>query len=338
MKVKKKTSGKKKTNKSIDQSEDILVAVEKKYGKGSVMRGSGQGCTIKKADVISTGSSLIDEALVIGGLPSGRIVEIYGPEMSGKTTLALCTSAQAQKQGFQCAFIDAEHALSPDLVEGTGGSFKDLVISQPAYGEQGLDIALMLCESGQFRIIIVDSVAALTPKAEIEGDMEDMQVGLQARMMGKGLRKIVKMASSTNTMVIFINQLRMKVGMVFGSPETTPGGKALKFFSSVRLDVRRIGALKQKDVVIGNRLKVTVTKNKLAPPFRKTETSLYFGKGFDPATELFDLALDQGVIEKRGSIYLFEDEKIEKGKDNVIEAIRQDNVLRKTIKQALRAN
>jgi len=292
-----------------------LMQIEKQFGKGSVMRmGDVATGTI---DVVSTGSLALDIALGTGGLPKGRVVEIYGPESSGKTTMTLETIAQMQKSGGTAAFIDAEHALDPIYAEKIGINLDDLLISQPDTGEQALEITDMLVRSGAVDMIVIDSVAALTPKAEIEGDMGDSHMGLQARLMSQALRKLTANIKRSNTLVIFINQLRMKIGVMFGNPETTTGGNALKFYASVRLDIRRIGAIKKGDEIIGNETRVKVVKNKIAPPFKQAEFEIIYGEGVSFMGELVDLGVKYGFINKAGSWYSYGDEKIGQGKENV---------------------
>ena len=293
-----------------------LMQIEKQFGKGSVMR-MGDVSATKGIDVVSTGSLSLDIALGAGGLPKGRVVEIYGPESSGKTTMTLETIAQLQKQGGTAAFIDAEHALDPVYAEKIGINIDDLLISQPDTGEQALEICDMLVRSGAVDMVVIDSVAALTPKAEIEGDMGDSHMGLQARLMSQALRKLTANIKRSNTLVIFINQLRMKIGVMFGNPETTTGGNALKFYASVRLDIRRIGAIKKGDEIIGNETRVKVVKNKVAPPFKQAEFEILYGEGVSFLGELVDLGVKYGFINKAGSWYSYGDEKIGQGKENV---------------------
>lgn len=293
-----------------------LSQIEKQYGKGSVMR-LGDGEAIRDIDVISTGSLGLDIALGVGGLPRGRVVEIYGPESSGKTTLTLQTIAACQKMGGTAAFIDAEHALDPQYAEKLGVNVKDLLVSQPDTGEQALEITDMLVRSGGVDMVVVDSVAALTPKAEIEGEMGDSHMGLQARLMSQALRKLTANIKRSNTLVIFINQIRMKIGVMFGNPETTTGGNALKFYASVRLDIRRTGAIKKGDEILGNETRVKVVKNKVAPPFKQAEFEILYGQGISRESELIALGSDNDVIEKSGAWYAYKGEKIGQGKENV---------------------
>jgi len=292
-----------------------LSQIEKQFGKGAIMR-MGDGSSIPNVDVVSSGSLALDVALGIGGLPRGRVVEIYGPESSGKTTLTLQVIAEAQKVGGTAAFVDAEHALDPQYAENLGVNVEDLLVSQPDTGEQALEITDMLVRSGAVDIVVVDSVAALTPKAEIEGEMGDRHVGLQARLMSQALRKLTANIQRSNCMVVFINQIRMKIGVMFGSPETTTGGNALKFYSSVRLDIRRIGAIKKGDEVIGNQTRVKVVKNKMAPPFRQAEFEILYGKGISKLGELIDLGVANGIVEKSGAWYSYEKDRIGQGKEN----------------------
>jgi recombination protein RecA len=293
-----------------------LSQIEKQFGKGSVMR-LGDMPSVRDLETIPTGSLSLDIALGCGGLPRGRIVEIYGPESSGKTTLTLEVIAQAQKLGGVAAFIDAEHALDPTYAEKIGVNLEDLLISQPDTGEQALEIADMLVRSGSVDIVVIDSVAALTPKAEIEGEMGDSHVGLQARLMSQALRKLTANIKRSNTLVIFINQIRMKIGVMFGSPETTTGGNALKFYASVRLDIRRLGAIKNGDEVVGNETRVKVVKNKLAPPFRNADFEILYGEGVSHEGELVDLGVAHEIVQKSGSWYSYNGERIGQGKDNV---------------------
>jgi recombination protein RecA len=291
-----------------------LAQIERQFGKGSMMRlGDREQVSIP---AISTGSLGLDVALGVGGLPRGRVVEIYGPESSGKTTLTLQVIAQAQRAGGTCAFIDAEHALDPVYAESLGVDTDDLLVSQPDTGEQALEICDMVVRSGAVDVVVVDSVAALTPKAEIEGEMGDSHVGLQARLMSQALRKMTGNIKNSNTLVIFINQIRMKIGVMFGSPETTTGGNALKFYSSVRLDIRRIGAVKEGDEVIGNETRVKVVKNKVAPPFRQTEFQILYGQGINRMGEILDIGVQQGLVEKSGAWYSYKGDRIGQGRKN----------------------
>ena len=307
-------------DKKMDNSEkakalDVAMSqIEQTYGKGSIMK-LGQR-TVMDVEAISTGSLSLDVALGIGGLPNGRIVEIYGPESSGKTTLALHVIAEAQKKGENCAFIDAEHALDPAYAKKLGVNIDELIISQPDTGEQALEITDSLVRSKAISVLVVDSVAALTPKAEIEGEMGDAHMGLQARLMSQALRKLTGSVSKSNCMVIFINQIRMKIGVMFGSPETTAGGNALKFYSSCRLDIRRIGAIKDKDEIIGNQTRVKVVKNKVAPPFRVVEFDIMYGEGISKLGELIDLGVKVGTIEKSGAWFSYKGNKIGQGREN----------------------
>ena len=292
-----------------------LSQIEKQFGKGAIMR-MGDSSAQRNVDVVSSGSLAIDVALGIGGLPRGRVVEIYGPESSGKTTLTLQVIAEAQKLGGTAAFVDAEHALDPQYAENLGVNVEDLLVSQPDTGEQALEITDMLVRSGAVDIVVIDSVAALTPKAEIEGEMGDRHVGLQARLMSQALRKLTANIQRSGCMVVFINQIRMKIGVMFGSPETTTGGNALKFYSSVRLDIRRIGAIKKGDEVIGNQTRVKVVKNKMAPPFRQAEFEILYGTGISKIGELIDLGVANGIVEKAGAWYSYEKDRIGQGKEN----------------------
>jgi recombination protein RecA len=312
-----------------------LSQIEKQFGKGSVMR-LGDAESIPDIEVVSTGSLGLDVALGIGGLPRGRVVEIYGPESSGKTTLMLSAIAQAQRVGGVAAFVDAEHALDPAYAEKLGVNLKDLLVSQPDTGEQALEITDMLVRSGAVDIVVVDSVAALTPKAEIEGEMGEMQVGLQARLMSQALRKLTGNIKRSNTIVVFINQIRMKIGVMFGSPETTTGGNALKFYSSVRLDIRRIGAIKAGEEVIGNQTRVKVVKNKVSPPFREAEFEIIYGKGISREGELIDMGVIHNLVEKSGSWYSYKGERIGQGKDNARVYLQEHPEIATEIDTALR--
>lgn len=312
-----------------------LTQIERQFGKGSVMR-MGDGTMIPDIEAISTGSLGLDIALGIGGLPKGRVVEIYGPESSGKTTLTLQVIAECQKMGGTAAFIDAEHALDPSYAEKLGVKIEDLLISQPDTGEQALEITDMLVRSAAVDVIIIDSVAALTPKAEIEGDMGDSHVGLQARLMSHALRKLTANIKRSNTLVIFINQIRMKIGVMFGSPETTTGGNALKFYASVRLDIRRIGSIKKGEDVLGNETRVKVVKNKVAPPFKMAEFDIYYNEGISRESEIIYLATELGLIEKSGAWYSYKQEKIGQGKDNVRAYLKENTALAQLLEQQIR--
>ena len=312
-----------------------LGQIEKQFGKGSVMR-LGDSNVDTSIGVVSTGSLSLDIALGIGGLPRGRVIEIYGPESSGKTTLALQVVAECQKLGGAAAFVDAEHALDPTYAEKLGVDIDDLLVSQPDTGEQALEITDMLVRSGAVDVVVVDSVAALTPKAEIEGDMGDSHMGLQARLMSQALRKLTGNIKRSNTMVIFINQIRMKIGVMFGNPETTTGGNALKFYASVRLDIRRIGAIKRGDEIIGNETRVKVVKNKVAPPFKQCEFEILYGEGSSREGELIDLGVKQGLIDKAGAWYSYNEERIGQGKDNVRTYLREHPEMAAEIDQRIR--
>ncbi len=311
-----------------------LSQIERQFGKGSVMRMGDQGPL--DIESISTGSLNLDIALGIGGLPKGRVVEIYGPESSGKTTLTLQVVAECQKAGGTAAFIDAEHALDPSYAEKIGVNVDDLLVSQPDTGEQALEITDMLVRSGGVDIVIVDSVAALTPKAEIEGDMGDHHVGLQARLMSQALRKLTANIKRSNTLVIFINQIRMKIGVMFGNPETTTGGNALKFYSSVRLDIRRTGAIKQGDEVVGNETKVKVVKNKVSPPFKLAHFEILYGEGISHEGEIIDLGVSEGLIDKAGAWYSYNGDKIGQGKEKVRTFLKENPDIANTIEAQLR--
>ncbi len=313
-----------------------LGQIEKQFGKGSVMR-MGDVSAARDVDVISTGSLGLDVALGIGGLPRGRVIEIYGPESSGKTTLTLQAIAETQKAGGTAAFIDAEHALDPVYAEKLGVQIDDLLVSQPDTGEQALEIADMLVRSGAVDIVVVDSVAALTPKAEIEGEMGDSHMGLHARLMSQALRKLTANIKRSNTLVIFINQIRMKIGVMFGNPETTTGGNALKFYASVRLDIRRIGAIKKGDEVIGNDTRVKVVKNKMAPPFKQAQFEILYGEGISREGELIDLGVKSDIVEKAGAWYSYNGNRIGQGKDNVRNFLKQNPQIAQEIEQQLRA-
>jgi len=311
-----------------------LAQIERQFGKGSMMRLGEQELVAIPA--ISTGSLGLDIALGIGGLPRGRVVEIYGPEASGKTTLTLQVIAEAQKMGGTCAFIDAEHALDPIYAQSIGVDTDNLLVSQPDTGEQALEICDMIVRSGAVDIVVIDSVAALTPKAEIEGEMGDVHVGLQARLMSQALRKMTANIKQSNTMVIFINQIRIKIGVMFGSPETTTGGNALKFYSSVRLDIRRIGAVKEGDEVVGNETRVKVVKNKVAPPFRQAEFQILYGDGINLIGEILELGVQQGIIEKSGTWYSYKADRIGQGRKNAADFLREHPQLREEIETEVR--
>ncbi len=312
-----------------------LSQIDRQFGKGAIMR-LGEQSAVKDIEVYSTGSLGLDLALGVGGLPRGRVVEIYGPESSGKTTLTLHVIANCQAAGGTAAFIDAEHALDPTYAHKLGVDLENLLISQPDTGEQALEIADMLVRSGAVDLIVVDSVAALTPKAEIEGEMGDSHVGLQARLMSQALRKLTANISRTKTLVIFINQIRMKIGVMYGSPETTTGGNALKFYASVRLDIRRIGAIKKGDEVLGNDTRVKVVKNKVAPPFREAEFAIYYGEGISRLSELVDLGVKFNVIEKSGTWYSYGSERIGQGKENARQFLQEHPELAKAIEDKVR--
>ena len=312
-----------------------LAQIEKQFGKGTIMR-LGEGEVIEEIQVVSTGSLGLDVALGVGGLPRGRVVEVYGPESSGKTTLTLQVIAEMQKQGGQCAFVDAEHALDIQYAQKLGINLQDLLISQPDTGEQALEIVDSLVRSGAVDLIVIDSVAALTPKAEIEGDMGDSLPGLQARLMSQALRKLTATIKKTNCMVIFINQIRMKIGVMFGSPETTTGGNALKFYASVRLDIRRIGSIKRGEEVVGNETRVKVVKNKVAPPFKTAEFDILFGEGISREGEIIDMGVVARTVEKSGAWYAYNGEKIGQGRDNAREFLRENKALAHEIENKVR--
>jgi len=316
--------------------EAAVSQIERAFGKGAIMR-LGQRETVE-TEVVSTGSLGLDIALGIGGLPRGRVVEIYGPESSGKTTLALHTVAEAQKKGGTCAFVDAEHALDPVYAKKLGVDVENLLLSQPDTGEQALEIADTLVRSGAVDVLVIDSVAALVPRAELEGEMGDSQPGLQARLMSQALRKLTGSVSRSRTMVIFINQLRMKIGVMFGNPETTSGGNALKFYSSVRMEIRRIGAIKDRDNVTGNQTRVKVVKNKLAPPFRMVEFDIMYGEGVSKMGELLDLGVKAGIVEKSGSWFSYGSERIGQGRENAKTFLREHEDVAAEIEQKIRAN
>ncbi len=316
--------------------EAALTQIDRAYGKGSIMR-LGQR-EVVEADVVPTGSLGLDIALGIGGFPKGRIIEIYGPESSGKTTLALHAVAEAQKQGGTCAFVDAEHALDPSYAKKLGVNLDDLLISQPDTGEQALEIADTLVRSGAVDVLVIDSVAALVPKAELEGDMGDSHMGLQARLMSQALRKLAGSISKTGCMVIFINQIRQKIGVMFGNPETTTGGNALKFYASIRLDIRRIGAIKDKEQVVGNQTRVKVVKNKMAPPFKVVEFDIMYGEGVSKMGELIDLGVKAGVIDKSGSWYSYGTQRLAQGKEGVRQFLKDTPSIAQEIEEKVRAN
>ncbi|GLR27220.1 MULTISPECIES: recombinase RecA [Limnobacter] len=325
-------------NQSADKVKALAAAlgqIEKQFGKGSIMR-FGEGEVIDDIEVVSTGSLGLDVALGVGGLPRGRVVEIYGPESSGKTTLTLQVIAEMQKLGGTCAFIDAEHALDVQYAQKLGVNLPDLLISQPDTGEQALEIVDALVRSGSVDLVIVDSVAALTPKAEIEGDMGDSLPGLQARLMSQALRKLTANIKRTNCLVVFINQIRMKIGVMFGSPETTTGGNALKFYSSVRLDIRRIGSIKKGEEVIGSETRVKVVKNKVSPPFKQAEFDILYGQGTSREGEIIDLGVANGFVDKAGAWYAYNDEKIGQGKDNAREFLKANPAIAVEIENKIR--
>jgi recombination protein RecA len=312
-----------------------LAQIEKQFGKGSIMR-LGEGEVIEDIQVVSTGSLGLDVALGVGGLPRGRVVEIYGPESSGKTTLTLQVIAEMQKEGGTCAFIDAEHALDIQYAQKLGVNLQELLISQPDTGEQALEIVDALVRSGSVDLIVIDSVAALTPKAELEGEMGDALPGLQARLMSQALRKLTATIKKTNTMVIFINQIRMKIGVMFGSPETTTGGNALKFYASVRLDIRRTGSIKKGEEVIGSETKVKVVKNKVSPPFKTAEFDILYGEGISREGEIVDMGVEARILDKSGAWYAYNGEKIGQGKDNAREFLRENPELAREIENKIR--
>ncbi len=325
---------------SMDKSKALdaaLSQIERNFGKGSIMR-LGKNDKSMDIDTVSTGSLGLDIALGIGGLPRGRVVEIYGPESSGKTTLALHCLAEAQKKGGICAFIDAEHALDPIYARKLGVMVDDLLISQPDTGEQALEIADTLVRSGAVDVLVIDSVAALVPRAELEGEMGDSQPGLQARLMSQALRKLTASINRSNTMVIFINQIRMKIGVMYGSPETTTGGHALKFYASVRLDIRRIGAIKERDEVVGNQTRVKVVKNKLAPPFKQVEFDIMYGEGISKVGELVDLGVKAGVVEKSGAWFSYDSQRIGQGRENAKTFLKANPDIAGKIEAAVRQN
>jgi recombination protein RecA len=325
---------------SMDKSKALdaaLSQIERAFGKGSIMK-LGKNDKTMEIDTVSTGSLGLDIALGVGGLPRGRVVEIYGPESSGKTTLALHCLAEAQKKGGICAFIDAEHALDPIYARKLGVNVDELLISQPDTGEQALEICDTLVRSGAIDVLVVDSVAALVPRAELEGEMGDVQPGSQARLMSQALRKLTASISRSNTMVIFINQIRMKIGVMYGSPETTTGGHALKFYASVRLDIRRIGAIKERDEVIGNQTRVKVVKNKLAPPFKQVEFDIMYGEGVSKMGEVIDLGVKAGVVEKSGAWFSYDSQRIGQGRENAKTFLKNNPDIAGAIETAIRAN
>ncbi|HYD67245.1 recombinase RecA [Azospirillum sp.] len=325
---------------SMDKQKALdaaLSQIERAFGKGSIMKLGARENTVE-TEVISTGSLGLDIALGIGGLPRGRIIEIYGPESSGKTTLALHAIAQAQKNGGTCAFVDAEHALDPTYARKLGVNIDELLISQPDAGEQALEIADTLVRSGAIDVLVVDSVAALVPRAELEGEMGDSHVGLHARLMSQALRKLTGSISKSNCLVIFINQIRLKIGVMFGNPETTTGGNALKFYASIRLDIRRIGAIKDRDAVVGNQTRVKVVKNKMAPPFRVVEFDIMYGEGVSKVGELLDLGIQAGVVEKSGAWFSYDGTRIGQGRENAKTYLRNNPDMAKAIEDKIRSN
>ena len=323
---------------NLNKLKTVISSIEKSYGKGSIMMLGKKSEDMGSVDVYSTGSLGLDIALGIGGLPKGRVVEVYGPESSGKTTLTLHVIAEAQKMGGTCAFIDAEHALDPGYAKKLGVNIDELLISQPDTGEQALEISDTLVKSEGIDLLVIDSVAALVPRAELEGEMGDSLPGLQARLMSQALRKLTSSISKTNTMVVFINQLRMKIGVMFGSPETTTGGNALKFYSSVRLDIRRIGAIKDKDSIIGNQTRVKVVKNKMAPPFKQVEFDIMYGEGISKIGEIIDLGVQADIIDKSGAWYSYKDEKIGQGRENTKQFLKDNPSLLEEIETRIRSN
>src|ERR1043166_2045114 len=325
---------------SMDKSKALdaaLSQIERNFGKGSIMR-LGKNMAAMDIDVVSTGSLGLDIALGVGGLPRGRVVEIYGPESSGKTTLALHCLAEAQKKGGICAFIDAEHALDPIYARKLGVNVDDLLISQPDAGEQALEIADTLVRSGAVDVLVIDSVAALVPRAELEGEMGDSQPGLQARLMSQALRKLTASINRSNTMVVFINQIRMKIGVMYGSPETTTGGNALKFYASLRMEIRRIGQIKERDQVIGNQTRVKVVKNKMAPPFKVVDFDIMYGEGISKRGELIDLGVQAGVVEKSGAWFSYDGQRIGQGRENAKTYLKEHPQIGEQVEQAIRGN
>lgn len=327
----KKKEEEKEKEKDIKDIDELMDSLQSRYGEGAIMKLGDR----KKANVetVPSGSFSLDLALGVGGLPKGRVIEIYGPESSGKTTLALHAIAEVQRKGNKAAFIDAEHALDPEYAKRIGVKLKELIISQPDAGEEALNILETIVRSGVIDVVVIDSVAALTPREEIEGEMGAKHIGLQARLMSQALRKITSISAKSGTIVIFINQIRMKIGVMFGNPETTPGGRALKFYSSVRLDIRRIAQIKKKDEVIGNRTRVKVVKNKVAPPFRVAEFDIYYGKGISYEADLLNVAVKEGVVKRSGSSYAFGDEKLGMGFDNARKKLEGEKKLAKNIKK-----
>jgi len=325
---------------SVDKTKALdaaLSQIERAFGKGSIMR-LGKNQPAAEIETVPTGSLGLDIALGVGGLPRGRVIEIYGPESSGKTTLTLHVIAEAQRRGGVCAFVDAEHALDPIYARKLGVNLNDLLISQPDTGEQALEITDTLVRSGAIDVLVVDSVAALTPRAEIEGEMGDSQPGLQARLMSQALRKLTASISRSNTTVIFINQIRMKIGVMYGSPETTTGGNALKFYASVRLDIRRIGAIKDRDQVVGNQTRVKVVKNKVAPPFKQVEFDIMYGEGISKAGELIDLGVKAGVVEKSGAWFSFDSVRLGQGRENAKVHLKTNPEMAERVERAIREN
>ncbi len=324
--------------KSEDREKTLdvtITQIEKQFGKGSIMK-LGEGVSLADVGTISTGSIGLDHALGVGGVPRGRVIEVYGPESSGKTTLVLHIIANAQKTGGLAAFVDAEHALDPGYARKLGVDVDNLLVSQPDTGEQALEIAEMLVRSGAVDVVAIDSVAALVPRAEIEGEMGDTQVGLQARLMSQALRKLTGSISKSQTCVIFVNQIRMKIGVMFGNPETTSGGRALKFYASVRMDIRRIGSLKEHETIIGNRTRVKVVKNKVAPPFRDAEFDLLYGEGVSKEGELIDLGVDHDIVEKTGTWYSFDKEKLGQGRDNSRKYLKENPEIARKLEERVR--
>ena len=326
----------------VEKTEDrektlnvTITQIERQFGKGSIMK-LGEGVSLGDVGTISTGSIGLDHALGVGGVPRGRVIEVYGPESSGKTTLVLHIIANAQKEGGLAAFVDAEHALDPDYAKKLGVDVDNLLVSQPDTGEQALEIAEMLVRSGAVDVVAIDSVAALVPRAEIEGEMGDAQVGLQARLMSQALRKLTGSISKSKTCVIFVNQIRMKIGVMFGNPETTSGGRALKFYSSVRMDIRRIGSIKERDTIVGNRTRVKVVKNKVAPPFRDAEFDLLYGEGISKEGELLDIGVNCDIVEKTGTWYSFDKERLGQGRDNSRKYLKENPEIARKLEARVR--